>query len=1138
MNFYDNATMLTYPNRPATGQFQVSRLRDQSDTSPTIYPLEVIALEIQKGSSSLHNLHDASAARTIAQATAYALELRERVGDAAYNEIKRNMPQFMPSLVSESRMLTDSIVFSGLLCLEYDADTVDTPYAFSLASQNPHVALAWRSLSGKPKILVSVALQSLNGQPLNSHTFPHAWISAAQVFEEIGDADTGAMRPTQTQNICYDPDVYANANVLPLDWGTDDASYAEYQQQIDAKRKPTLTGTLSSLDARYLNAIAEMTFDSRGISRQMLPCPFAFHEHDDWSAVEAALDHRDLQYNPGQNATRVKQHPSGDVTLNCFKCQTHQRFTSILPLDEFLKRHRDAMERAISQAPPPQDFSRPTYPHFSAEQKRLVRADGYNPIAGLHEVNGQHIPTWVPKYEKLNPVLGGSDFAMNGQPQETETHRVWNTKPQKCSKCDNETALYWIDRFRYTTGYYCDTCHIDVQPTNSLLRLELNRKFPNHYISTDDGYVSDDPYWNTTPLYEPGCFAFLAAAMNTGKTTYANAQGVKLAKEHDGHFILCVPRISLAREQWHKLTEQYGKGSFGLFHENSKKSVGRLGAVCCLSSLPNVFGYEDHLTGDTYDPENAWIFIDESDYSYELLKLLSPVSKDIKSLLEIALHTNGLVAAGQTEWTAVAETFATELEADHTLGYYKSVKPHNTQTEIVVYPDVDGKNAWALSELIEYIRQTIDAGEHAYVFCARRRDVSVLHEIFFEHYPLTFTSLSKNTKRAQKFLYKGSLTDTPLFIATSAAAVGISITDPKARTAILAGQVYGHLKCADIVQERVRDRLQNPGRIFLPTYQTAFPVTQTDATSVSRYEAEKKRIAAGIDDNDLKNADKLAATYALDSLAEDDPITFIKHHLESVAGFVVEQIQPNPPCETAIQRVKHVTKKTELDEKSAAEKVALEVFDAELERLTVQEYTPPQLHTTSEARKMSATEYTVLGNKKATEMACLIGFDDQRDIDRGTLDAPIPFDWVPKDLKLAQRLVSANIDAGDWKRKFMGYLATRNTILSDEHWEITLESGNELSALRDYAFIGELVRLIIDRLAGKHYETAELDAEVKQLLDRETVDGKRTYLAEIQKGRIGVKVWRKARYLNIAKSPHSVLFKTHYRFLSMCIQTF
>ena len=194
-----------------------------------------------------------------------------------------------------------------------------------------------------------------------------------------------------------------------------------------------------------------------------------------------------------------------------------------------------------------------------------------------------------PEIRETQPCFGNNDFAMNGQPQETEVHRVWNTTPQTCPKCNTPTALYWIDRFRYKTGFYCDTCHSDT-PINSLLRLELDRKLPNHYISTNNGYVSNDPYWNTTPLWEPGQLTFLAAAMNTGKTTFANEKGVELAEKHDGHFILCVPRVSLAKEQWHKLTQRYGKDSFGLFHENSKKSVGRLGAVCTLSSLQNVFG--------------------------------------------------------------------------------------------------------------------------------------------------------------------------------------------------------------------------------------------------------------------------------------------------------------------------------------------------------------------------------------------------------------------------------------------------------------------------------------------------------------------------------------------------------------------
>ena len=1118
MRSYNNEPLLTPQPRPTTGQFHVSRLRDQSDPSPTIYPLEVIALEIQRGSSTLHNLHDASVARTIAQATAYALELRERFGDAPYNEIKKNMPQFMPALISESRTLTNNAIFSGLACLEYDNDDVNTAYAFMLASQNPHVAFAWRTLSGKPKILVSVAMHSLDGQPLNSQTFPHAWISASQMFEEIGDADIGAMRPTQTQNICHDPDIYTNPTVIPLDWETDDASYSEYQQQIDAQRKPRLDGKLSGLDNHYLDAIAEMVFDDRGFSKQMLPCPFSFHEHDDWNAVQIALDPNDLQYNSGQNATRVRKHTNGDVTLNCFKCQTHQRFTSIPPLNRVIEEKRDAMERAISQAPPPQDPSRPSYPHFSVEQKRLLRDDGLNPMAGYHEINGQQIPIWVPKYEKLNPLFQNNAFAMNGQPQETEVHRVWNTTPKICRHCDAPTALYWIDRFRYKTGFYCDTCHSDT-PINSLLHLELDRKLPNHYISTNDGYVSDDPYWGTTSLWKPGQLTFLAAAMNTGKTTYGNKKGVELAQEHDGHYILCVPRVSLAKEQWHKLTERYGKASFGLFHEDSKKSVGRIGAVCTLSSLPIVFQYEDHKTGDTYNIENAWIFIDEADYSYQLLNLLSPVAKQAKGLLETALHITGLVGAGQTEWTAVVETLATELETDQTLGYYKPVKPHETSTEIVVYPNVDGKNAWALSELIEYVQDLLNTGKHAYVFCARRRDVSVLHEIFFEHRPLTYTAYSKNTERAEQFLRDGKLTDTNLFLATSAAAVGISIHDPKARTAILGRLIHGHLNCADIVQERVRDRLQNPGKIFLPMHNTAFPVAQTDATAVSRYEAKKKRIAADIDESDLKNADKLASSYALNSLAEDDPITYITHHLKSTAGFNIDILKPDPPCEKAIQRVRDVTKQTEQDEKSATEKVALNVFDAEIERLKQHEYTAPHLMTTSQARKMSATEYTVLGNKKAAEIACLIGFDDLSDFQRGSRDTPIPFDWLPKDLELAQQLIQAGVDTSHWKQRFFGYLATRNSVIHDQLWYESLESGKELSAIRDYTFIGELVRRIIDTTAGKKYDTESLTTELTCILNTRTDDGSHTYLTEIQSGVIGIKTWRKARYLNISTSP-------------------
>ena len=777
------------------------------------------------------------------------------------------------------------------------------------------------------------------------------------------------------------------------------------------------------------------------------------------------------------------------------------------------------VERIIANAPDPEPvtyYPRPSQ-YFTPEHKRLIRAERLNPMADSHEVNSQQIPLWVTQYEKLNPLFGGCDFAMNGQPQEAEKHRVWNTAPKTCPECGGKT-LFWLDRFRYRTGYYCDTCHKDL-PLTSLLKLELNRHLAGSFTSRFEGYISDDPFWQTTPLWGRGRVTFLAASMNKGKTTFANSQGVALAQRRKTDYILCVPRISLAIEQHQKLTEKYGEGSFGLFHEGSKKSIGRLGAVCCLSSLPNVFGYEDYLTGERYDAENALIFIDEVDFSYELLNLVSVLSRTTKAYLETALHTNGLVLSGQTEYTAVVEAFLKELGTDQILGYYNAAIPHETPAEVVLYPDVDGKTTWALADLVQYIREIIDAGLHAYVFCATRRAVSVLRDEFFELDPLTFTSLSKNLPRVRDFLKNEKLTDTPLFLATSAAAVGISIIDPKARTAILAGLVRGHLNCADIVQESVRDRGQHPLRIFLPAFENAFPVSQTDATDVSRYELLKKRAAEELADTDIKNADKLAATYGLKSLAEDDPLTFITHHLQNIAGFDVQITQPEPPCEIAIQHIKDLTKLSLETEKAETQQRALEVLARETERLTDADYTPPHIFSTSEIRKMSATDFTVLANLKATEAVIVVGFDDQTDIERsGDPDNPVAFDWFLKDLETATAIVSNAIDTKALKQRMFGYIAARNTVLGDEHWEKELESGKELSAVKDYRFIGELVALIVDRLSGKRWETEVLQTELKKLLDTQIEDGS-TYLSEIKKGAIGVNLWRKARFLNIGVSP-------------------
>ena len=845
---------------------------------------------------------------------------------------------------------------------------------------------------------------------------------------------------------------------------------------------------------------------------------------------------------------------NGSIKGYCHNCE--ERWWEVLksPLEEgkghpqarevlTLEEEAAEVQRLIANAPEPIPYTqtRPSFRHFSVEHKRLVRAEGLNPMASTHEVNGQEIPVWQPQYEKLSPLFGGSAFTMNGQPQATEKHRVWNTTLTACPDCHGN-ALYWIDLFRYQTGYYCDGCHKD-RPRTSLLHLELNRHLTGSFSSDFEGYLSEDPFWEDTALWENGRLTFLAASMNKGKTTFANQRGVELAEEHDGDYILCVPRISLAIEQHQKLTAAYGEGSFGLFHEGSHKSVGRLGAVCCLSSLPNVFGYEDPLTGDAYDADNAFIFIDEIDFSYDLLTLVSMLSRETKAILERSLHTHGLVIAGQTEYTAAVETFSKELEAREVLGYYNPATRHQTPAEIIVYPDVEGKTIRALADVMQTVQEIIDAGLHAYVFCATRRAVSILHEHFFQLRPFVFTRYTKNTKRSWEFLSNEKLTDTPLFLATSAAAVGISIQDPLARTVVLGGLVHGHLKCADIVQESVRDRGQHPLKIFLPTFENAFPISQPKATEVSGYEAQMKMAAEALDAADIKNTDKLAATYALNSLAEDDPLTFITHHLQDVAGFDVqisEASEPDVHTEARMSRVKELNKDSLENERRATVQIAVEVLQKEIERIdSLQKgYVAPSLFTTREVRQMDATEYTVIGYTKATEAAIAVGFDDETDRQRGEKEDPCPFDWSPKDLHTAIALVEQGIDTQALKKQMYGYIAARNDTLTAELWEDERLSGKELSALQDYRFIGELVGLIVDTLAGKIWETEKLHTELKSVLDTQMVSENKTYLTAIQRGAIGVKQWRKARFLNVVHSPVNFCLELITDFYPCSVKTF
>ena len=287
----------------------VARLDTVFDRRPRTFPLQTIALEMRKGHSTLANLRADAPARTLAETTDYARETLEARGADAYNIIKETMPQFMPAVTTASRSVDDLIAFSELVCVEWDTPEMDTDSAMALLCQNPYVVLAWRSLGRKPKVLCRIAPESIDSEALSFETFPHAWVTAAALFEELGDADPAAARPFQLQNICHDPDLYLNLTANKLQWSVD---HQALQEMMPDGFETSTFALLSELGQEYIDAIERMEFNEKGIGSERVPCPFETHQNDGWGLRS--------------NATRIIRHDENDHSLECFKCSTRRRY--------------------------------------------------------------------------------------------------------------------------------------------------------------------------------------------------------------------------------------------------------------------------------------------------------------------------------------------------------------------------------------------------------------------------------------------------------------------------------------------------------------------------------------------------------------------------------------------------------------------------------------------------------------------------------------------------------------------------------------------------------------------------------------------------------------------------------------------
>jgi len=1056
----------------------VSRLDSVYDTHPREYLLSTIFKEMRQGNATLTDLAEDSPYRTLADVTERARELRYQRGNKeAYDLLKKGMPQFIPAAVLTTR--SDIKAFSNLVCLEWDGD-VDTAHAFVIGTQHPNVLAIWRSLSGNPKFLIPIAPVSMDGDALTTQNFTHAWYSVSCMFEEIGDADPTAMNPTQPQALCYDPDLFVNDNALPVEWDIDEYAFEEAYQNLITPE----TLAYAELPVEYHIALQEMTWKPDGWGNTRVPCPWGSHENDDWGSRS--------------NATCIRKNGKNDFTLQCFKCPkpiSKRRYSEPPSIDTDVPE----IDKILEKAPPPIDIHTRSFTHWTEEERIVVKEIlGLFPDAGWHEGT----PAFATRYEHLHKITG--EFALNGQPTEIEKRRIWSTQFGNCEKCGDITAD-WVDRYLLTAGRYCNSCHVDT-PLGSYLEWELARKLPNSIVSEHQGYLGDDPEFQDFRLWQPEMLTHLGAGMSTGKSTEIYKAIVSLAMQNIGRGIIASPRISLSRFLAHQLRKRHGHRAWGLWHEGSGRSeqfIGSYGAIVCLPSLGRAVSaaYDQGL-----NPSELHLAIDEVDFGYSLLSLAVHQAAAVKKcLLDIFLAT-GLVVSGQTESTLALEAFAAELGCENIQGFYNTAPPADGIVEMRKYPDVKGKNALVLAGAIESIEATLAEDQNVYAFCSSRRDADVIAERFAHYSPVCYNAYTKGDPRCDAVLKNQRLPEeSRLFVGTSAAGVGISILDPKAKTIRIGGLNHGSRDASMGVQTTLRDRGRKGIEWHFVDYNFALPMRPRETERVSLYHEEIKQIEnqyAHLSENAVK---KVARSLALSTLADHQPEVFVSHHLGNVGNMQVVETQALLPDEgevmwATVQRREAIEKERDVKCTSAIEILTNRDF------LTRREIRV-------KSNRNDFTQIEQIAHEYANGLACTVGWNDAH----GLLSEEA--------IEVAVALARENVQPERLEKLRRGYLAVHYPIWVSQVFQKELEdaasdplsagTGRELTAITDDRFLGEVLKALLNRLQGEVFKGDDsLATAIREVLD--TVSHGQTLFGRIKQGGLGAHAYRRTRFLKTA----------------------
>ncbi len=729
-----------------------------------------------------------------------------------------------------------------------------------------------------------------------------------------------------------------------------------------------------------------------------------------------------------------------------------------------------------------------SYPHWTSEARQVVDAYiGVSPDAGWKD----QIPIWTPKYKYLHRLT--NKFAMNGQPTEIERRRVWSTLFGKCHVCNAPTAN-WVDTYLLKAGYYCDGCHKDY-PLGSYLELELNRKLDNSIVSDFQGYIEKDPNFTDFRLWQPSQITHLAGAMGTGKTTTVANTIRKLASEGIGLGIIAVPRISLARFLAHDLRRKDGKQAWGLWHQGAKKRdkfIGSIGAIVCLPSLPAALKQAEDC--------KFHIAIDEIDFSYRLLGLAIEQTTAVKKCLRDNLHKTGLVFCGQTESTLALEAVIEEFEPEDYQGFYNTAPPAPGIATIHRAPQVEGKQNMIVAGVIEKAEMVSEQGKKPYIFCSTRRDAHTIAEIISDMHPLIYDAYTKLYPDCDALLYNQGLTgEHHALVATSAAAVGISINDPLAHTIIAERLIHGTRDLSIIVQKAIRARGRRGVDIYTTDYELRLPVTPRENEDVSLYHEKVKQqinTDAHLSTGAIK---KVARAQALQSLADHQPDVFLKYHLGMIANMEVSETSLMPLDPEVIDKIRTTRTHLRETEKKAIIEKSIDIFK--------QKSIKPASVIRSEP---IMTPVMRMAHELANKVAVVIGWNEVRELSE-------------EETSLAIEIVRAKIDPDVLSKHRRGYLATHHrdfvsSRFTDELSETTSDcinegQGKELTAISYDLGIADILTPILNSLQGKIFTQQSIATVVRSILNAPTEKNK-TLLSRLQAGEMGSVEYKYARFLH------------------------